>query len=62
MSREAAADLIREKGGEFQTSVGKSTNYLVAGDPSKLGNSKREKAAKYGTKIIDENEFLKLIQ
>lgn len=61
MSRETAADKIRARGGEFQTSVGKSTNFLVAGDPSKLGSSKREKAAKFGTKIIDEREFLAMI-
>lgn len=61
MSREEAADKIRENGGEFQSSVGKSTDYLVAGDPSKLGNSKREKAEKFGTKIIGEQELLALI-
>jgi DNA ligase (NAD+) len=62
MSRDEAADKIRENGGEFQSSVGKSTDFLVAGDPSKLGNSKREKAAKFGTKIISEDEFLKMIK
>ncbi len=62
MSREEAADRIRQLGGEFQTSVGKSTNYLVAGDPSKLGNSKRAAAEKFGTKIINETEFLNLIK
>jgi DNA ligase (NAD+) len=62
MSREEAADKIRENGGEFQTSVGKNTTFLVAGDPAKIGNSKREQAAKLGTKIIDENEFLAMIK
>lgn len=61
MSREEAADKIRAAGGEFQTSVGRSTDYLVTGDPSKLGNSKREKAAQFGTKIIDENELLYML-
>lgn len=61
MSREEAADKIRAAGGEFQTSVGKSTDYLVTGDPSKLGNSKREKAAQFGTEIIDEDELLKML-
>ena len=61
MAREEAADKIRAAGGEFQTSVGRSTDYLVTGDPSKLGNSKREKAAQFGTKIIDENELLYML-
>ncbi len=59
MSREEAADKIRNLGGEFQTSVGKSTTYLVAG--GKIGESKRAKAEKFGTKVIDETEFLELI-
>lgn len=62
MSREQAADRIRERGGEFQTSVGANTDFLVAGDPSKLGNSKRQKAAQLGTKIIGETEFLAMIK
>jgi DNA ligase (NAD+) len=59
MSREVAADRIRHLGGEFQNAVGQSTDYLVAG--GKIGASKRAAAAKFGTKIIDEDEFLKLI-
>ncbi|MDR1970034.1 MAG: NAD-dependent DNA ligase LigA [Candidatus Nomurabacteria bacterium] len=60
MSRDAAADKIRELGGTFQSSVGKSTTYLVAG--GKIGASKRASAEKFGTKIIDEAELLKLIK
>jgi DNA ligase (NAD+) len=59
MSREAAADKIREKGGVFQSSVGKGTTYLVAG--GSIGASKIAKAEKFGTKIIDEQKFLELI-
>ena len=59
MSREAAADVIRSKGGTFQSSVGKGTTYLVAG--GSVGSSKLAKAEKFGTKIIDEQQFLKLI-
>jgi DNA ligase (NAD+) len=62
MSRDAAADKIRASGGEFQTSVGKSTTFLVAGDPSKLGHAKREKAEQFGTKVISEGEFLALVR
>ncbi|MDR3125506.1 MAG: hypothetical protein LBU20_00295, partial [Candidatus Nomurabacteria bacterium] len=47
-------------GGTFQNAVGRSTTYLVAG--GKLGSSKRAAAAKFGTKIINEQEFLELIK
>ena len=59
MSREAAAAKIRELGGEFHTSVVKNTTYLVAGHNT--GKAKLEKAEKFGTKIIDEQEFLALL-
>jgi DNA ligase (NAD+) len=59
MSREEAAEKIRALGGTFQSSVGKDTNYLVVG--ANVGASKLVKAAKLGTKQIDEHEFLKLI-
>ncbi|PLS81777.1 NAD-dependent DNA ligase LigA [Candidatus Saccharibacteria bacterium] len=60
MSREQAAEKIRSLGGTFQSSVGKDTTYLVAG--GKVGASKLAKAEKYGTKIIDEQELLKLLE
>ena len=59
MSRDEAAEHIRALGGTFQASVGKDTDYLVAG--GKVGASKLEKAKKYGTQIIDENNFAKLL-
>ena len=59
MGRDAAADKIRELGGTFQTAVAKDTTYLVAG--GKIGVSKLKKAEQYGTKIIDEQEFLAII-
>lgn len=59
MSRDEAADRIRALGGTFQTSVAKDTTYLVAG--GKVGASKLKKAKDYGTKIINEQEFIKLI-
>jgi len=60
MSRDEAADKIRALGGIFQSAVGKSTNYLVAG--GKLGNSKRIAAEKFGVKIINEKEFMEVIK
>jgi len=60
ISRDEAAERIRAQGGTFQSSVGKDTDYLVAG--GKLGASKLAKAEKYSTKIINESQFLNLIQ
>ena len=59
MSRDEAAERVRALGGTFQTSVAKDTTYLVAG--GKVGASKLKKAESYGTKIIDENEFMTLV-
>ncbi len=60
MSRDEAADAIRSRGGIFQTSVGKDTDYLVAG--GKVGASKLKKAEQYGTKVIDEAAFVALLR
>lgn len=60
MSREAAGERIRALGGTFQSSVGKETDYLVVG--ANVGASKLAKAAKFGTKQINEEEFLDLIK
>lgn len=59
MSRDEAAEKIRANGGIFQTSVGKDTDYLVAG--GKVGASKLAKAESYGTKVINEADFLSLL-
>lgn len=59
MGRDEAADKIRAQGGTFQTSVAKDTTYLVAG--GKVGASKLKKAEQYGTKIINEQELLKIL-
>lgn len=59
MGRDDAAARIRALGGTFQSSVGKDTDYLVAG--AKTGASKLKKAAQYGTKVIDEAAFLELL-
>ena len=60
MGRDVAAEKIRNLGGTFQTAVAKDTTYLVAG--GKVGASKLKKAEQYGTKIIDEQTLLELIQ
>jgi len=60
MGRDEAAAKIRQLGGTFQSSVGKGTTYLVHG--ADIGASKRASAAKFGTKLLDEAAFLKLIK
>ena len=60
MGRDVAAEKIRNLGGTFQTAVAKDTTYLVAG--GKVGASKLKKAEQYGTKIIDEQTLLEIIQ
>jgi len=59
MSREEAGERIRALGGTFQSSVGKETDYLVVG--ANVGDSKLAKAEKLGTKQIDEEQLLKLL-
>jgi len=59
MGRDQAAEHIRALGGTFQSSVAKDTTYLVAG--ANVGASKLKKAESYGTKVINEQEFLALL-
>ncbi len=60
VSRDEVAEKIRSLGGIFQTSIGKDTSFLVAGD--KIGASKIAKARKFGTKIIDEQALIDMIK
>lgn len=60
MQREEAGEKIRALGGTFQSSVGKDTTYLVVG--ANVGASKLKKAEKLGTKQIDEQTLLTMLQ
>ena len=51
---------IEKAGGKVVGSVGKSTDYLVAGDNT--GEAKRKNAEKFGTKVITEAELQALLQ
>ena len=59
ITRDEAKSLVRKYGGEATESVGRQTDYVVAGTEP---GSKYEKAKKLGVKIIDEKEFQKLIK
>ena len=58
-SRQQIEEAIRNAGGKTSSSVSKNTDYVLAGaDPG----SKLDKARQLQVKVIDENEFLQLIQ
>ncbi|MBR3962906.1 MAG: NAD-dependent DNA ligase LigA [Oscillospiraceae bacterium] len=59
MTRNEASDIITANGGKVSSSVSKKTSYVLAGEEA---GSKLTKAQSLGIKIIDENEFLKMIK
>ncbi len=61
IKRKEAGDLVKTLGGTVKSSVVKGLSYLVTNTPDS-GSSKNKKAKELGTKIIDEEEFLKLVQ
>ena len=54
-SRDEVAELISKAGGEFQKTITKTTDFLVAGE--RVGASKRAKAEAHGVQIITEEEL-----
>lgn len=59
LSREQAAEKILELGGKVSSAVSKKTDYVVVGsDPG----SKATKAKQLGVKILNEQDFLNLVQ
>jgi DNA ligase (NAD+) len=58
-SRSEAKELIQKRGGRLSSSVGLSTDYLVAGESS---GSKLQKAKNLGVTIINEDEFFRLLE
>jgi DNA ligase (NAD+) len=57
LTREEASAKIEALGGKVSSSVSKKTDYVLAGEEA---GSKLEKAQKFGVKIIDEAEFVKM--
>jgi DNA ligase (NAD+) len=50
---------VESHGGKVSGSISKKTSYLLAGD--NMGPEKRKKAEELGVKIIDEQEYIKLV-
>lgn len=58
LDRKEAQVLIEQNGGKVSGSVGKKTNFLVAGEAA---GSKLSKAVSLGVPVISENDLLKMI-
>ncbi|MDR2774006.1 MAG: NAD-dependent DNA ligase LigA [Tannerella sp.] len=58
-SRDEYKSMIEQHGGKNSSSISGKTDYVLAGE--NMGPAKLEKAQKSGIKIINETEFLKLI-
>ena len=52
--------MIEKNGGKNVGSISKKTSFILAGD--NMGPSKLEKAQKLGIPIMNEDEFLALIE
>jgi DNA ligase (NAD+) len=59
MSREQAKEEIERRGGKVAGSVSKKTDFVVAGEDA---GSKLKKAQELGVRILDEQQFLQLLQ
>jgi len=58
-SRDEYKDIIEKNGGKNTSSLSSNTSFILAGE--NMGPSKKEKAEELGIPMIDENEFLKII-
>lgn len=60
MNRKEAQAMVTNACGIVKDSVGAGLTYLVTNDPNS-GSSKNEKAQKFGTKLITEEQFVSLL-
>ncbi|NQS99062.1 MAG: NAD-dependent DNA ligase LigA [candidate division Zixibacteria bacterium] len=58
-TREEAAELIRARGGKVVSSVSKKTSMVLVGENP---GSKHRKAVELGVKVMEEGEFVKIIE
>jgi len=59
-SRDEYKEIIEKNGGKNVGSISKKTSFILAGD--NMGPAKLEKANKLGVSILNEEDFLKLIE
>ena len=59
LKRNDAKEMIEARGGKATSSVSKSTTFVLAGEEA---GSKLTKANELGIPVIDENEFLEMIE
>ncbi len=59
-SRDEYKEMISRNGGKNSGSVSKKTSYILAGE--NMGPTKLEKAEKLGVRVINEEEFLKMLE
>ncbi len=59
MTRDEAKLRIREAGGNISSAISQATDYVVAGEDA---GTKLAKAKSLGIKVINEKEFLKMVQ
>lgn len=59
MTRDEASEIILSLGGKTSSSVSKKTDFVLAGESA---GSKLTKAKEFGIKILNEDEFLKMIK
>lgn len=58
-TRQSIEQAIKDNGGKVSSSISKKTDYLLAGENA---GSKFEKAQKHEVKIINEDDFIKMIE
>jgi DNA ligase (NAD+) len=58
-TRDEYKDIIEKNGGKNSSSISGNTSFILAGE--NMGPSKREKAEQLGIKILNEDEFMKII-
>jgi DNA ligase (NAD+) len=59
LSRQQAKQAIRQAGGKSSSSVSKKTDFVLAGENP---GSKLDKARKLGVEVIDEKQFMKMME
>jgi DNA ligase, NAD-dependent len=58
--RKELEQMVKDRGGMVMGSVSRGLSYLVIADPNST-SSKAEAARKYGTKLISEDEFMRML-